>query len=625
MNLVSLKLDFFNYLQAQGKGDNLNQEDLLSSDISIFMYASEFEEFIEQKGSEYDLPDNFSGNVSDILAMNFDEETGEFKPEEDDENSLMGGLLNDLFKNENVVKATDIDHDGKISQEEMTNFIQLANQYDEDSTNFSLKDIFSAVKGIEDGTFNPSYGIIPTKLSDPSALAMQQALSASAADAANGANSTNNTNGTTNTNNTNSNSFNTQSTGPAATPTQSKGATEESENKAKEIAEIDRQITEKTNEINSLNSEKTEAYSANAEYKTMTDDLKTVNDEISKSNSNITTYETDLHATQTEISTKQAELDNLQDPQVFTEYKDQIEARRNELKSAIQSLQAKESEIEQKIQTEQQNIQTNEGKQSTLEGKIKEFEANNPNDKIQEINTKIETLKNDITSLKEQKQQKETEIKKTREQEKSDAQVYGKATAYRQSEFVKYMMDYATDSGTRSRYDNANHGGAWCAIFTSEVTEQLYAEVAKRLGMSTSKSQDLNGNQMAMHAVAWGNMVQSALENAGIKQKANVNISNMTEQQRKDAVRNGLIYPGMTFEYEANGHYHTGFIESINPDLTWNTIEGNSTGGKTGANRRDATYNKLTSVTDSTLKVMYWLVKKGIITAEEANRRLYGA
>ncbi len=622
MNLISLKLDFFNYLEKEGKTDGLKEDEILSSDLSIFMYSSEFEKFMDEKGSEYNLPEDFSGSISDILEMEFDEETGEFKTGEDDENSLMGGLLNELFKNEDVLKATDIDHDGKISQDEMTNFIQLANQYDKDDKNFTLKDIFGAVKGIEDGTFNPSYGIIPTELSDPAALAMQQALSTNAANNTDGGNTTNSTSGTTEPKN---NSFNTQNSGPAATPTPSKGATEESENKAKEIEEIDRQIAEKTNEINSLTSEKANAYSANSEYQTLTNDLKTVNDTIAKSSSNITTLETDLHKTQTDISAKQAELDNLQDPKVFTEYKEQIDAKRNELKSAIESLKTKESETQQKIETEKQTITTNEQKQATLEGQIKEFEQNNPNDQIKEINSKIETLKSDISSLKEQKQQKQTEIKQTRDQEKSDAEVYGKATAYRQSEFVKYMMDYATDSGTRNRYDSANHGGAWCAIFTSEVTEKLYAEVAKRLGMSTNQSQDLGGNQMAMHATAWGKMVQNALSNAGIKQQATINISHMTEQQRKDAVRNGLIYPGMTFEYEEGGHYHTGFIESINPDLTWNTIEGNSTGGKTGQNRRDATYSKLTSVTDSTLKTMYWLVQRGIITAEEANRRLYGA
>lgn len=213
------------------------------------------------------------------------------------------------------------------------------------------------------------------------------------------------------------------------------------------------------------------------------------------------------------------------------------------------------------------------------------------------------------------------------------------------------MMDYATDPETKEYYDKwyfeKFNGKAYCAVFTSNVVEIMYAKAAEKLGLSSddlktmmagsgdanSTSQGLTGTQFAMTSDTWGRKVQAALDNAGIDVQATIDISKMTEQEKKDAVREGKIYPGMVFTYtRANGGYHTGFIESINKDLSWNTIEGNTAvrydDGSyeihtVGAHTGDALRSDLHYVCDSTTKVLYWLKKLGY-SEETVNALIYG-
>ena len=423
---------------------------------------------------------------------------------------------------------------------------------------------------------------------------------------------------------------------PSATPAPSKGPTETSEGIAKEVGSIDEQIAAKNAEIATKNAEKAALRADDATYKGLLDNLDNATKAVDTATKNIATYETELHAIETSINTKRAQLDNIVDPVVFTEYKDDFEKQRASLKSEIEDLEKQKSEKQEAIEKEKATKTEKEQEKSNLEQQVKEYEAANPNEQIDRINQEIDTLKSDIQSLETQKAAKEKELEDSRKLEKSDAEVYGKMLAVRNNnEFTKWMMDHATSDAVRNQYDQTNWGGAWCAIFTSDMTEALYAEVAKRIGANglSKSSQGLDGLQVAMHAVAWGNKYQGDLNSAGVNKRASVVIrdkngnlllkdENGNTVDPKDAVRKGLIYPGMTFEYELNGHYHTGFIESINADLTWNTYEGNSTGGKCGAHRRDAENQRLTSVTDTTLKVYAWLIQSGKMSKQQAAKLL---
>ncbi len=142
-----LKLDFYNYLQENGKNTDVN---LLSSDISIFMFSSEFSDFLQDSGSQYNLPQEIS-SITDLEKLQYDEENQEFLTDDEDENSgslLFAGILNDLIKDDKVKSSIDKDSDGKLSEEEMTNFLDAMKSLDENADNLSLEDIF--------GTYNNS-------------------------------------------------------------------------------------------------------------------------------------------------------------------------------------------------------------------------------------------------------------------------------------------------------------------------------------------------------------------------------------------------------------------------------------------------------------------------------------
>ena len=173
---------------------------------------------------------------------------------------------------------------------------------------------------------------------------------------------------------------------------------------------------------------------------------------------------------------------------------------------------------------------------------------------------------------------------------------------------VKYMLDYATAESTATKYNQNAKGQEYCALFTTDNTERLTKEVAQRTGNKLKQGgHKLDGTEMGMNAFEWGKTFQSDFNEAGININVNVDLYNMSDEERKDAVRRGLIYPGMTFESRqpVTGHYHTGFIESINPDLTVNTIEGNTHNGVVGSNRHPITFQNFVSMTDSVLKAWY--------------------
>ena len=345
---------------------------------------------------------------------------------------------------------------------------------------------------------------------------------------------------------------------------------------------------------------------------------------IATAESNITTMGVELHATEVSINTKEAELDNLFDPVIFTEYQDEINQKRAALKSEISELKNKKTDLETKIKDEEATKDKLTKQEEETQKEIEKYEQESPKDEIQEANNEITRLEGEISTLQSEKTKLQADLEKQRKQESDDAKVYGKLKAEREggNEMVKWMMDNATSNSTVNKYNNTNWGGAWCAIYTSEMTEALYAEVGRRLGVNLTNNQQLGGSQVAMNSSAYGKLHQSEYSAIGINTKATVDVTNWSEQDKINAVRNGYIHPGMTFQYMKNGNYHTGFIESFNEDLTWNTSEGNSTGGKWGTHVRDANYNKLSDVTDTTLSA-YWLaIKSGKMTADEVNKRI---
>ena len=198
-------------------------------------------------------------------------------------------------------------------------------------------------------------------------------------------------------------------------------------------------------------------------------------------------------------------------------------------------------------------------------------------------------------------------------------------------------MDFATNPKTTEQYDKWYYekfnGKAYCAVFSKDVAMYMYKEVAAAMGIEEADLEamyqaadktcpktrgvgSLNFASSVAGTYSWGEEMQAALDQYGIGVNATIDISKMSEQERKDAVRNGKIYPGMAFTYMENGRLHIGYVESINKDLSWNTIEGNtsikysdgaSEDHTVGAHKRDATFGDLTGMTDPTVKVLWWI------------------
>ena len=70
MKFQALKLDFLAYLEKilQNSGDSAKLAELKNGEISIFMYADEFKEYLNEKTDNVSI---FSKSLSEVLSMDF--------------------------------------------------------------------------------------------------------------------------------------------------------------------------------------------------------------------------------------------------------------------------------------------------------------------------------------------------------------------------------------------------------------------------------------------------------------------------------------------------------------------------------------------------------------------------
>ena len=217
MNINTLKLGFANYLENISEISNKTYENL-DSDISIFMYSTEFKNYISD---ELDVdPKILSMSINDILKMDIvngklvdpDEEaalqdessiedaeetqeketTEEITEEEpanpeepegitDPEASItdteminpdipltengetqvlnaeefsITDMLNEFFEADAFKSVIDTDESGDLNEEEITTFLSTISGLDGDEENISLEDILNAAEAINEGEFS---------------------------------------------------------------------------------------------------------------------------------------------------------------------------------------------------------------------------------------------------------------------------------------------------------------------------------------------------------------------------------------------------------------------------------------------------------------------------------------
>lgn len=192
MNFNILKMGFQAYLQEKLTEEN-KEAKVINSDISIFMYADEFKEYITD---ELNLNSSIcSASISDILNMEFDEQGNLVDPDEldeettdntfdtslndvenetsvDDQNAqatveqdnveedmefdseeIITGLINDLLKDEEFTKYVDTDGNGKVDDEEIDAFFNSIKGNDNNENNISLEDILVATEQMKNNEF----------------------------------------------------------------------------------------------------------------------------------------------------------------------------------------------------------------------------------------------------------------------------------------------------------------------------------------------------------------------------------------------------------------------------------------------------------------------------------------
>ncbi|MBQ8635468.1 hypothetical protein IJX73_03855 [bacterium] len=525
-------------------------------------------------------------------------------------------VLNILFEEEEILKNLDVNSDNILDDEEKTAYLNAISSLDGNGEDLTLEEILSSAKGMMEGKTLEEITMLAeadSVIEEPNSATVEDVQKAGGGSKLSRQN-------------TNPSNY----TGPDGT-LNSKTTETTTENK---IKEIEQQIAQK-------NDEKITLKAGEVEYSAMITELKTINDNISKSEGTIETYNRELHKVSYDLNAVTSQLENMQEPVIFTEYKDEYTKQKQELESKKLELTKQQKDWETKIEEEQQVLNKLQEDKTIKEQEIEEYEQAHPNDEIDKINAEIKELENE-------KEELQKALEEERQQELSDAKVYGKAQAHRESELVKFMMDYATDPETKKKYDEwyfkEFNGKAYCAIFTSDVVKIMYAKAAQAMGIDETKLQEMYQNtdktcpknrgvgslyfaSSVSGTAAWGEEMQTALNNAGINVDATVDITQMSETERKNAVRDGKVYPGMAFTYMENGRLHIGFVESINADLSWNTIEGNtSVNGENhtvGAHKRDALNPDLSTVTDATTKVLYWMKYSGRYSDEEINGLIY--
>lgn len=690
MSLGKVKQSFLKYLLKHDRDNVLSGKDTIDGgNFSLFDYITEFKEYLKTQGksdsSNYSVDlkniSDFAGDLSIFLSGEETEAPEVLSATEGDDESLSAlELFSEAFSDENMVKLFDSDADGNLSKDELIVAMTQVGAIDGNRDGISIDDIeglqnyinacqeanpelsgdefaeklISSIKSMDGNSEDLSYDDfkkLSKKLTESPLLLSsaqeeitteellqqaQQVFSSSVPEAY--------SSGAFQGNTLNTHASNYQGPSGELKSHEMRDGVIKTDN---DIANLENQITEQNNL--KLEAAKTSsAYFEENKYDEKVNGLNTVIANINDYNKTLTSSKSELHETQYDLNAAKVELENLQDPVVFTEYADEINKLRETLENEIKTLIEKEQNLTKTISETEAKLTEAQTQRDTLQSEISTIEANNPDSasksKIAEYEANIQKLQQQIKSKQSEKQQQETKLNAQREQEIKDSDVYGLAQAYRQSEFVKFMMDYATDPATKQKYDqwHAKNKGAYCAIFTSEVSEIMYAKVLDKLGIDpktmksygdqNSKTQGLTGDQMAMAASAWGEKIQPALEALGLTGKATVNLRGMSQSERAELVRQGKIYPGMTFEYD--GGYHTGFIESINKDLSWNTIEGNtavkysdgkSESGTVGSHKRDATNSRMYAATDSTYKALIWAYEAGKITLEQLRAMTYAA
>ena len=462
MNISSLIQGFSSYLENLNETSEKNYN-TSSSNVSIFMYSSEFKSYI---ADELDIADSsiFSKSINDILSMdvvngklveNKDENTDSFETSEDNEtdetNSIQpeenipnqnetpaaentnsgeiaqeGGeegtevltdLLNNLFQDESVISVLDTDNSGELDKEEISSFIETINGADGDANNLTLEDILAGIEQIKEKANETETAEEET---EPETEEINQAQNVAAS---------------TGTPASSSGSFSGGSTGGSSIPSSSSNnsvqektldnMTREELNSELSTAESD--LTEKQGALSALydgSDSNLQALNENMEnlYDTYLEELETVDEEMAEQ---VDTLKQDIDSKQDEIDAKDQEIADQEGVVSNAEaaYNNAV-SNTQQLKSSLSSLQSTDTsnmddsqiaELNSKIAELQSKV--TEAEQAEDDAKQAWDDAEDALDTLNEqrdsLQTELDNLNNDMTELEAEIVEKYPEIQES--------------------------------------------------------------------------------------------------------------------------------------------------------------------------------------------------------------------
>ena len=171
INFEALKMGFKAYLESLEKesGSSSNKSEVADvSDVSIFMHAKEFKEYVsdELNVDISDIPMEFSELMNMEIVNGKLVEKGNSQDKntngnlesdiKNGEDEIISDLLNDLLKDSEVIKGIDKDGDNAVNTEEVTNFFKFISENDKNSDDISLEDIFMGIEQLKKGEYDPT-------------------------------------------------------------------------------------------------------------------------------------------------------------------------------------------------------------------------------------------------------------------------------------------------------------------------------------------------------------------------------------------------------------------------------------------------------------------------------------
>jgi len=632
LNFESLKIGFVQYIKEKNQSEMSNLPNDIS-DISIFMYASEFKEYIAE---ELNIDTSIlNKSINEILSMEIEngklvdpneentkslvnnDENGDINqqpiiapdtqeglptgaptsenaqpmiPSEGnppiDASELITGLLNNLFNDENFMNFVDNDKNGELNKDEMINFFNSIKNNDYNEENISLEDILIATDEIKENSFKIT---TPETVKESVQAEVPITKAPSSSGYSNGGGS----------------SYNNYSSSDTSSKTEEKNISNMSESDLKNELKISEGDLEKNQKaLSSLydgSDEKLKSMNENAEslYTTYQEKLKLVDVEMAEQvdtlKTNITNKETELNNKDQEISTQENTISKAENTyKNATASKENLKATKESLENVDKSEMSSEksADLSNKINTISEQItQAEEAEKAALEVLNEEKEKlNTLNEQRKTIETDLNTLKTEMSGLEEQISTEYPEIAEYMNQynkAKQDADKYKEEQISVEKGNIQTTQNRINEiNSALSKIKDRDTVKDYMLDGLTEETRKAIELAYSQLGVYEDKGDNRGtmekyggraGDPWCASFVSW--LYGKGQEGSDSPITYTAAVSGLRDQAQKagyySKVGTYTPVPGDIMIQKSNGASHTGIVVGVDDKYIY-TIEGNS-------------------------------------------------